>query len=444
MRSTFTHNLHHESFSTHSLSSLASLAFPRYKSSGYLAAANDEKKLKKLSLAQQEECRIMHKQVNKMNLMARKLKKEIALDNKVSAVVVASLQDSMSHSLKNFVHGLTLAGGDGVDLSKHVFRLVSIWFANSGEDGVNKTIGETSGRGMPSWLFVPLIAQLFARVGAGGESFQVRASVRAMRAQNKEVGASAEGCCVPPPHPPPHPPHQTTLSSLVLRIMRDHPHHSLTAMIALSNGDGEATGSRVGEAAKLLAALRRTGGAEVKGLCDSSERLSSAYIALAMAPTAAWVAAKQTSSINLGSSMKKGKGITLDRALGSPWSSRRGGGWGGGDVVLPAILTKPPMLRRDGDYGNLVGSERIVGFVETFALTETGLHRPKIVKAVGESGRFFKQLVKGDDDIRQDAVMEQVFSLTNRVLARQGKELLQVSTRLTMFECALTCPPHSN
>ena len=153
--------------------------------------------------------------------------------------------------------------------------------------------------------------------------------------------------------------------------------------------------------------------------------LAVAYVDLAMAPTDKWVnGAKKGKDEYLSHSLEKPR-ITLDKALGS---AGRGRNWGSEGVVLPAIMTKLPMLRKDGDYRELVNSEVIVGFKETFSLTDTGLHRPKIVVAIGESGRFYKQLVKGEDDIRQDAVMEQVFGAVNRVLRGQKLELLEIST----------------
>ena len=74
----------------------------------------------------------------------------------------------------------------------------------------------------------------------------------------------------------------------------------------------------------------------------------------------------------------------------------------------------------------LTGSDLLVGFETTFQLTNTGLHRPKIVKALGETGKKYKQLVKGDDDIRQDAVVQLVFGLVNRLL--WDKKDLRITT----------------
>ena len=47
-----------------------------------------------------------------------------------------------------------------------------------------------------------------------------------------------------------------------------------------------------------------------------------------------------------------------------------------------------------------------------------GIHRPKIVVCVGAQGGRFRQIVKGEDDIRQDAIMSQVFSYVNKLMDR--------------------------
>ena len=47
-----------------------------------------------------------------------------------------------------------------------------------------------------------------------------------------------------------------------------------------------------------------------------------------------------------------------------------------------------------------------------------GINLPKIVECLGSDGSVNKQLVKGKDDLRQDAVMQQVFTLVNVLLRR--------------------------
>jgi hypothetical protein len=65
-------------------------------------------------------------------------------------------------------------------------------------------------------------------------------------------------------------------------------------------------------------------------------------------------------------------------------------------------------IHRGSDFGVFLV---LHSFHHAFSLTETGLHRPKIVICFGSSGGSFKQLVKGEDDIRQDCIMVRAYTL---------------------------------
>jgi ataxia telangiectasia mutated family protein len=67
------------------------------------------------------------------------------------------------------------------------------------------------------------------------------------------------------------------------------------------------------------------------------------------------------------------------------------------------------------------GVPRTVEFLPSFSITENGISRPKIISCLGSDGRWRKQLVKGGDDMRQDAVMEQVFEAVNHMLGRDDE-----------------------
>ena len=47
-----------------------------------------------------------------------------------------------------------------------------------------------------------------------------------------------------------------------------------------------------------------------------------------------------------------------------------------------------------------------------------GVNAPKKIGCIGTDGVYRPQLVKGKDDLRQDAVMEQVFGLLNQLLSQ--------------------------
>jgi ataxia telangiectasia mutated family protein len=120
--------------------------------------------------------------------------------------------------------------------------------------------------------------------------------------------------------------------------------------------------------------------------------------------------------------------------------------------AVPCILTKTPILRPTADYGDgttdPVGSERIHSFESYFSLTDSGIHRPKIVTCVGTSGKRYKQLVKGDDDIRQDAIMQQVFATVNNLLRKndlstrrgQGVKTANQDLKIITYACVPITP----
>jgi ataxia telangiectasia mutated family protein len=95
------------------------------------------------------------------------------------------------------------------------------------------------------------------------------------------------------------------------------------------------------------------------------------------------------------------------------------------------VLTYPPALDPSLKYDNCVFIDKYESNFETAG----GINLPKICKCVGNDGGRYKQLVRelllissiadshlaqfkgeGNDDLRQDAVMEQVFTLVNTVL----------------------------
>lgn len=104
----------------------------------------------------------------------------------------------------------------------------------------------------------------------------------------------------------------------------------------------------------------------------------------------------------------------LDQCLGS--GARR-------LCYAPCVFTKLPVLRPKGNYGDLsddpYGAETVATFEKTFSITDGGITLPKIVVCVGSRGGRYKQLVKGHDEVRQDAVMQQVFGYVNELMGKR-------------------------
>ena len=72
----------------------------------------------------------------------------------------------------------------------------------------------------------------------------------------------------------------------------------------------------------------------------------------------------------------------------------------------------------------------IKGF-DSFITLCGGINLPKVISCLGTDGRRTTQLIKGRDDLRQDAVMQQVFCLVNKLLSKEpatAKRKLSIRT----------------
>ena len=104
---------------------------------------------------------------------------------------------------------------------------------------------------------------------------------------------------------------------------------------------------------------------------------------------------------------------------------------------LPSIVTLNHPISKDLEYDdNVIRTQAII---QTFSVTDHGLSRPKIISCRGTDGHIYKQLVKGGDDMRQDAVMEQVFQVVNHTLSRDN-ETMKRKLRIRTYKIVPTTP----
>jgi len=274
-----------------------------------------------------------------------------------------------------------------------VYRMISLWFSAECKERrqkINDIIQETIQK-VPSYLFVPLSSQLFSRLG-------------------QDDGLS-------------------NLSQLLSKLCLDHPYHCIIHLLYVCNGRNVGAGvshrnastflqnsstTKVREAESLVNAIKKVDDF-TRSLVESYQALANAYIHLALAPVDKFPRGEGI----LYSKVCKSAPQRLDQCLGSASRMR-------GDKDLPCILTKPPPIRPGCDYNQddhlgPIGSELVVGFEKQFSVTKGGNSMPKIVICRGSRGGKYKQLVKGNDEIRQDAIMEQVFGYVNELMSRRGE-----------------------
>eukprot|EP00611_Tribonema_gayanum_P014864 TRINITY_DN2637_c0_g1_i3.p1 TRINITY_DN2637_c0_g1~~TRINITY_DN2637_c0_g1_i3.p1 ORF type:complete len:1520 (-),score=404.55 TRINITY_DN2637_c0_g1_i3:1308-5348(-) len=332
------------------------------------------------------------------------IQKEMDMDQQERQAIKQAMESFLLEAVANYEE--TLACSTDQDLDA-VFHLVSLWLSNHANEAVNKSILEFAAGRAPSYKFLPLTYQITSRIGFGTPLFR------------------------------------QALHAVVTKVAMDHPHHTLLQLFALARprtersiiaGSGGAGGKKTAAvrtsavqatplshktlaAQTILTELRSKGGSAVPDLIAVLERVTEAYVHLSMLNVKAFH--ERAEPIPYAAVHSRGL-PSLEKCLqpldGQPLP------------VLPAVLTAPPPVDPTGKYEHVV---RATGFGTTFQVTASGLHRPKIVRCLGSNGVWYRQLVKGEDDIRQDAVMMQVFGAVNGFIrdnAATSKRRLHIRT----------------
>ena len=351
------------------------------------------------SAALEEEVRTLHKRIFP-------LEKQVVLDREETAALKNDRTSWLYTALQAYRRTLeaggtpgpgSVSGTSGASSSSSagdqrvVFRIIDIWFSVcGGVDGFQARTSSSNGGGdmiervndevvklvqrpnVPSWNFLPLSYQICGRLGT----------------------ETVEGNAFP-----------TVLRSLVDRIAAEHPYHVLYHVQALKRGDqvGGSGGSselyqmpvpKIDAAKDCLDHFSRHSKHHAS-MVRQMDLMIEAYIELA----------RHTVDIHKGDGNYQIPTNCKKRALR--------------DLSLVPIVTAHIPVDPTMRYGNR-SFPSFVHFEDTCRLVG-GINQPKLVQAFGSDGIQYKQLAKaGNDDLRQDAVMQQLFELVNRLLLDNG------------------------
>ncbi|KAI9695841.1 MAG: Serine/threonine-protein kinase tel1 [Bogoriella megaspora] len=292
------------------------------------------------------------------------------IDNREYERLESSRNMLLKHSLENYLR--TLQASDRHDTS--VLQFFALWLENAESGIADDAVGQHLDQ-VPSFKFAVLMNQLSSRI------------------QKQEK------------------PFQNLLQSLVFRVCVEHPYHGMYHMFAgarTPGGSDESAISRHEAAVKLTEELRRSRSGKIwSKLYETNRALSK----LATAPV-------QDLRERQGSRISLQKMPLAVQAANVATKER----------VPPATMSIS--LRPSGDYTDV---PKIVRFEPSMQIA-SGLSQPKIITVIASDGKSYKQLYKGgNDELRQDAIMEQVFEEVSNLM-RNHRETRRRNLRIRTYK----------
>ncbi|GAA5832573.1 hypothetical protein JCM11251_001373 [Rhodosporidiobolus azoricus] len=280
-------------------------------------------------------------------------------------------------SLENYARALA----ESSEYDDKVFRLCALWLAHADNPDYEAIHGKLKPliEAIPSFKFVFLAYQLSARLT---KSAQPSASA-------KNVQRLVQRLCIEHPFHTLYP----------VNALREIPLQKTTRRSSTARNDFTSKNSRAQAASEIIEKVRKRG--------DLQARLEAVELALeAFAEWAEFDVKGNNSYKDQHGRLRKGA-LPIPRNMRIRTAVR--------NLPIPVTTYDLP-VNSDGRYEES-DFPHIVAYDDTFT-TAGGVHLPKIMTCRASDGKTYKQLFKGDDDIRQDAVMEQVFELVNRLLDR--------------------------
>ena len=330
------------------------------------------------------------------------LRSQYDLDIQEYSERLRSLNSFLLKAVQNYISALSFGVVDKRDgtFSENeqmaaISRLCALWFGNSEFAAINDLINNSiitnvsppvqsnpMKKTLPLHSFLPLIYQLAAR-------------------------ASFDRAAANPSH------FQRTLLRLLVQLTLNFPFDCIYQLLALRSGDSaDLDNDTRSKRRKLFDSQgddsNRKDDADLRAaaasiIIDQSRKVPSltASISAIEVLVEAYVELANASPPTQGQSPKAPR-IDFDRPLKI-------------NKLLYPLPTDSALKQIPIPTGPVDG-ERFSGFINGYRLLG-GINLPKQIEVVSGSGSRHCQLVKGKDDVRQDAVMEQVFLRVNRLLS---------------------------
>ncbi|KAG5487915.1 hypothetical protein LSCM1_08230 [Leishmania martiniquensis] len=275
------------------------------------------------------------------------------------------------------------------DVVHAVFGFVELWvnvadMDQGGSEVLSKVLDKAVER-IPTAVFVPLAGQLTAQLGCQHEGKR--------------------------------------LAFLVARLARDYPMHVVWPLLALYHGHTFAKSQDVNtlhnvDEDKIAAARQLLGGLiSAKGTGSASSRTSDSAFTAALLSTQIQHAQLLSSAyLELAFDRRAAMAQTGRRhAISSDFVLIRDAC----NLAIPPPSSVDPAVAQAAAGGVALAVPHVMRYRNYFT-TPGGVNVPKVLQCELSDGTVVRQLLKAGDDMRQDALIEQVFATANRLFRRRS------------------------
>ncbi|KAG5979878.1 Serine/threonine-protein kinase tel1 [Claviceps digitariae] len=278
----------------------------------------------------------------------------LELDEKELKRVEQTRSEFVHLSLENYL--LSLISSE--DFNNDALRFTALWLERSGEESTNRAVMKSLLL-VPTRKFATLMNQLTSRLQSQNSMFQ------------------------------------KLLFELIYNICVDHPYHGMyqiwSGTKAKAQQKDDVAVQRVRATEKVAQQLAAT--KSVSGIWLAIDKTSKYYHGLAMEKNSSMYAA--------------GAKIAIKDSPAAQYLVS----------CLARYQIPPPTLHIDVSATRDYSKVPTISRLEPTMTIASGISAPKIITAVGSNGVKYRQLVKGGhDDLRQDAIMEQVFAAVSSLL----------------------------
>ena len=305
------------------------------------------------------------------------LDSEMKLYQSYLIATIESYSSAMSHfdSVMNF---------------SYMFRVVSLWFENATASFIHPVISK-SFEILPSHSFLTLVYQIASRLGS-----ELEAPDSAGLQFHFYSSASSEDF-------------KSQVAQVMYRLCDEHPFHTFPHLFALSTGNqessaNEASDKRRIEQSRHIIDMVFKKSKYARHLQKFNEFLN------ALTAFSTFVAEK-----SLDKSCTYGHVAKCPEMKAFHEESDK-------KINIPVLLSTVPIIKDGTSYVTSSGIQWYSHLQDDYNFAGSGLSRPGLVNMVSKSGQNFRMVVKGpsraqnSDDLRQDAVIQQLFSLVHLLL----------------------------